>query len=618
MNRFLKTLTGAFCTVSILLGGVTVFAADDRKTPSGVGYDDVGGTIEKWAKENPDDYVSFVTAVFNKDELLYEGAFGETDRENKVECTTDSVFEWGSVSKLTVWVSVMQLYEQGRIDLNADVRGYLPDGFFQKLKYDEPVTMLNLMNHNAGWGECTWNLQVEDASEVIPLGDALKATEPPQMYRPGEVCSYSNWGAALAGYVVECITGESFADYVHKNIFEPLGMEHTAILPDHSDNSWVKEKRMDLYSYNFDGSKWNNNGQQLLYINVYPAGAVTGTIGDMAKFAQSFVREDHPLFQKQETLDLLLSPSSYLGDTDIVNCCHGLWPDPMENCTLLGHDGGTNCCSSNLKFDPETGFGFVFMTSSGGKADIKKLIFGEPAVPDLSAYEGTISDPGGLAGVYAGCRSVRRGFYKIYGMLSMLPAIYKGDNTYDAAGVATIRQISDNICVLDQSASYPAYTYTTSDGAKIFSLGSQSFELDNTIVPTLVLIAIYIIMCIVGGFMLISKLISLIGRRLEPYKGLLLITITQLIRPAVFMPIIALLTSYGTLYGITHSQGYVVFGVEAACMAVFAATLISSVFHLITGKEDSAPKWKYIMSILGNGVSIVMMLMLELVNIWGI
>ena len=69
MNRFLKTLTGAFCTVSILLGGVTVFAADDRKTPSGVGYDDVGGTIEKWAKENPDDYVSFVTAVFKKDEL---------------------------------------------------------------------------------------------------------------------------------------------------------------------------------------------------------------------------------------------------------------------------------------------------------------------------------------------------------------------------------------------------------------------------------------------------------------------------------------------------------------------------------------------------------------------
>ena len=618
MNRFLKTLTGAFCTVSILLSGVTVFALDNRKTPSGIGYDYVGYTIENWAKENPDSYVSFVTAVFDKEEVLYTGAFGEVDRENKVECTTDSVFEWGSVTKLTVWVSVMQLYEQGRIDLNADVRGYLPDGFFQKLKYDDPVTMLNLMNHDAGWGECTWNLQVEDASEVVPLGEALRATEPPQMYRPGEVCSYSNWGAALAGYVVECITGEPFADYVHKNIFEPLGMEHTAILPDHSDNAWVKERRIDLHAYNFDGSKWNNNGQQLLYINVYPAGAATGTIGDMARFAQSFVREDHPLFQKQETLDLLLSPSSYLGDTGIVNCCHGLWVDSMKNCTLIGHDGGTNCCSSNLKFDPKTGLGFVFMTSSGGKADIKKLIFGEPAVPDLSAYEGTISDPGSLAGVYAGCRSVRRGFYKIYGLLSMLPATYKGDNTYDAAGVATIRQISDNICILDQSASYPAYVYKTSDGTRIFSLGSQSFALDNTIVPTLVLIAVFILMTVVGGFMLLSKFISLIGRRLEPYKGMLLIAVTQFIRPAVFIPIIALLTSNATLYGITRSQGYVVFGVEAACMAVFAATLISSAFWLFSKNEECAPKWKYIMSILGNGAAIAMMLMLELVNIWGI
>ena len=160
MNRFLKTLTGAFCTVSILLSGVTVFALDNRKTPSGIGYDYVGYTIENWAKENPDSYVSFVTAVFDKEEVLYTGAFGEVDRENKVECTTDSVFEWGSVTKLTVWVSVMQLYEQGRIDLNADVRGYLPDGFLQKLKYDDHVTMLKIMKHDAGGGEYNWNLIV--------------------------------------------------------------------------------------------------------------------------------------------------------------------------------------------------------------------------------------------------------------------------------------------------------------------------------------------------------------------------------------------------------------------------------------------------------------------------
>lgn len=618
MNKHIRAIAGLACAASVLFTGVTVYAADDRKTPSGVAYGDIGTAIDNWATENPDDYVSFVTAAFSKDELLYEGAYGLTDRENNIAATTESVYEWGSISKLTVWVSVMQLYEQGKIDLEADVRTYLPDGFFQNLKYDDPITMLNLMNHNAGWGEGTWNLQVDKSEDIVSLEEALRATEPPQIFRPGEVCSYSNWGAALAGYIVERITGQSYADYAREHIFEPLGMEHTSILPDHSDNAWVQQKRMELVSYNFDGSAWNANGNELLFINLYPAGAITGTIGDLAKFAQSFVREDHPLFEKQETLDLMCTPSSYLGDTDIPNFCHGMWYTPHENANMLGHEGGTNCCTSKLAFDLETGFGYVFMTSSGGNAGIDKTLCGEVTTYDMSKYAGTVSNPGAFAGVYAGCRSIRHGIFKLYGMLSILPATYTGDNTYDVSGVATIHQLNDNVCTLEQGAVYPAYVYTTSDGTKILTLGSQSFALDNTIVPSLALFVIYIGMCIVGVFMLLFKLIGLISKKLDSFKGLILITITQIIRPAVVIPIIPLLASYSHYYGLTRSQGYFMFGVEAACFAVFCATLISSVIGIFSKSEDAGPKWKYIMSILGNGVSIAMMLLLELLNIWGI
>ena len=243
---------------------------------------------------------------------------------------------------------------------------------------------------------------------------------------------------------------------------------------------------------------------------------------------------------------------------------------------------------------------------------------GEISLPDMSRYEGTVSSPGSFTGVYAGCRSVRRGFFKIYGMLSMLPASYTGDNTYDVAGVATIRQLNDNVCTLEQSSIYPAYVYTTSDGTRILTLGFQSFALDNTIVPSLVLLVIYIGMCLVGIFMLLSKLIGLISKKLDSYKGLVLITITQIIRPAVLIPIVPLLASYSHFYGITQTQGYIVFGVEAACFAVFCATLISSVIGIFSKSDEAGPKWKYIMSILGNGVSIAMMLLLELLNIWGI
>ena len=618
MNRFIKVLAGTVCAFTVLFTGVAVYAEDGRKTPSGAAYEDIGAKLDQWAADNPDEYVSFVTAAFDSDEILYEGTYGLVDRENNIAAQTDSVYEWGSISKLTIWVSAMQLYEQGKLDLNADIRTYLPEGFLQNLKYDEPITMLNLMNHNAGWGECTWNLQVDNKEDIVSLGEALKATEPPQIYRPGEVCSYSNWGAALAGYIVECISGQSYAEYVRENIFEPLGMEHTAILPDHSDNAWVQQKRTELVHYDYYGSSWNSSGNELLFITIYPAGAVTGTIGDLAKFGQSFVREDHPLFAKKETLDLFISPSSYLGDTDIPNCCHGMWVDFYENCTLIGHDGGTNCCSSDLKFDPETGFGYVFMTSSGGKSGVKETLFGATSTPDMSKYSGTVTKPGGIAGVYTCCRSIRHGFFKLLGIFSMLPANYKGDNTYDAFGVATIRQLNDNVCTLEQSAVYPAYVYETSDGTTIFTLGSQSYAKDYTLVPSLVLFILYVIMSVAGIFMLIYKLVGLITRKLDRYQGLLLITITQVIRPAVVIPLVPLLSSYSHYYGIMKQQGYMVFGIEAACLAVFIATLVSSVIGLFSKSENAGPKWKYALSIVGNVIAIAMMVLLELVNIWKI
>ena len=617
MKKLVRTVSVLICAATVLFSGTAVYAAD-RYTPSGVAYGDIGSTIENWASENPNEYVSFVTSVFDKDEVLYEGAFGYVDRENNIAAGTDSVYEWGSISKLTVWVSVMQLYEQGRIDLNADVRNYLPDGFFQKLKYDDPVTMLNLMNHDAGWGESTWALQVASSDEIVPLGQALRDTEPPQIYRPGEVCSYSNWGAALAGYIVECITGESYADYVHKNIFEPLGMEHTAILPDHSDNQWVMNKRQELYSYsNIDGTTWNNNGKQLVYINIYPAGACTGTISDLAKFAQSFVSDDCPLFAKKETRDLLLSPSSFLGDTGIVCCCHGLWPEYYENAQTIGHPGGTNACASNLLVDTETGIGVVFMTAGGTEA-VSELIFGQAATPDLSNCTSQITSQGNMAGMYGGTRAIRRGFFKFYGILSMMPVTYKDNNEYDVGGMATIYQVSDDVFVLEQSNKYPGCVYQTSDGTKILTLGMQSFTIDNTIIPSLVLLAVFIVMAVAGVVCLMIKLIGRLARKYEGYKGSLLITLSQIFRVICLVPPIWLIPVYSDQYGITHQQGYIFFGVEAACFAVFAATLISSVLGLFSKSENAGPKYKYVMSILGNGVAIVMMLLLEFLNIRGI
>ena len=618
MKQVLKPLIGTFCALSVLMTGVSVFAEENKTTPTGIAYGEIGSTIEKWAEENPGEYSSFVTAVFDGDGIIYQGAFGLADKENNIAATTDSVYEWGSVTKLTVWVSVMQLYEQGRIDLNEDIRTYLPDGFLKNLKYDEPVTMLNLMNHNAGWGEGTWALQTADPGQIVSLGEALSQTEPPQIYRPGEVCSYSNWGAALAGYIVECITGQSFADYVHENIFEPLGMEHTSILPDHSDNAWVQEKRKELVSYSFDGTNWNSNGHQLIYINIYPAGAATGTIGDMAIFAQSFVSGDNPLFEKTETRELFLSPSLYLGDTDFVVNCHGFWTEDRENASLICHSGGTNACSSDLVFDMESGLGMVYITAGGWPA-VPELLFGKAASYDLSAYSGNVTAPGALKGWYAGCRSNRHGIYKVMGLFSVLPLTYNGNNEYSVSRMATFTQVSDNMLILSEDENtYPAYVYKTSDGTTIITLGSQSFASENSLKISLYLLVLMAIMALVGRFMLFYRAISILTKKHISYSGSLFVALSQACRVLSLTPLIILASKYTEQYGITHAQGLIVFIIEAVCFVVFSISFLMSGRGLIKKDTEGFLRFKYALSVLGNGISIATIFAFELLNIWGV
>ena len=103
--------------------------------------------------ENTDTTAGMSVAVFNENGTIYRNCFGYMDVKNSIPVTEDTVMEWGSVSKLLVWISVMQLAEQGKIDLDADVNTYLPEGFLHNRTYNTSITMLNLMNNNAGFEE---------------------------------------------------------------------------------------------------------------------------------------------------------------------------------------------------------------------------------------------------------------------------------------------------------------------------------------------------------------------------------------------------------------------------------------------------------------------------------
>lgn len=151
-SSFLKS-TVALVTCGLVVFGAVHAYADQQKLPSDTPYDQIGQKIEDYYKEHERTCAGLATTVFDKDgNTLYQKNFSYMDKEKKLAVDDSSVFEWGSTTKITVWVGVMQLWEEGKIDFKTDIKDYLPKDFLKgKLKYDRPITMPNLMNHQAGF-----------------------------------------------------------------------------------------------------------------------------------------------------------------------------------------------------------------------------------------------------------------------------------------------------------------------------------------------------------------------------------------------------------------------------------------------------------------------------------
>ena len=348
----------------------TALAEESQKLPSGIERDQIGQKIQDYVKEHEKTTAGIATAVFDKDGTIYKGNFGYMDKEKGIKADDDSVFEWGSVTKLTIWLSVMQLWEQGKINLEEDIRTYLPEGFLKNLRYDKPITMLDLMNHQAGFDETTFYMRSDKSIEEI-----LQEQQPIQSFEPGTVTAYSNYGAGLAALIVERISGQTFANYAHEHIFQPLGMDKTAILPDLSDNSYVQKKRQETKGYD---TKGNLLSKDHFITSIYPTGAATGTFKDLEKFAQALLARK-TLFDRPETWNTLYTASSTYPDTDIIRNAHGFWANEYGT-TVLGHGGNTAGSTSRIMLDLEHGIGYVVMTNQGAEQNynfqMPELVFG--------------------------------------------------------------------------------------------------------------------------------------------------------------------------------------------------------------------------------------------------
>ncbi len=508
-----KTLCIVLIFILSVLPYLSVFAKESgKKLPSGIVYSDIEKTVDDYVEKHRSTTAAVSVAVFTGSDVLMKKAYGYLDIENAVINDMSTVFEWGSTTKLLVWTSVMQLKEEGKLSFNEDIRTYLPPGFLTKLKYDTPITMLNLMNHNAGWQETLTDLFIEDREDIKELGDALKLIEPEQINEPGNIVAYSNWGSALAGYIVERISGQPFDVYVHEHIFEPLGMKHTALNADLSDNEWVAKRRREEKCYT---NKNESLGTNLYYISLYPAGMATGTIEDFIKFGQAFLKnkgEKSPLFKKKETLDEMLSPSMFYADGKTGRNHHGFWKDQL-GVPVLWHNGGTLGSSSWFAFNPESSTGIIIFTNQRNESvyncGLLPMAFGK--------YQGnTDTTPSeDISGMYISSRTVFKGFGKPYSLVSTMEFKEQESGLYTIPGSSNnALSIGKNSYLMDMGGlkQFVIYAATNKEGLKVLQLPAEDYVEINGygVIAKFVLLGLFILSALYGFVSLIFSLISLL------------------------------------------------------------------------------------------------------------
>jgi len=244
------------------------------------------------------DIAGAVVVIVKDGHVLTQRGYGYADiAARKAVDPENTLFRVGSTSKLFTWTAVMQLVEQGKIDLDADINRYLD--FVVPPYQGKPITMRQIMTHTTGF-EDVFKGGITFSGSVDPLGVVVKRMLPARVYGPGTTPAYSNYATALAGYVVERVSGKPFADYIEQNIFQPLGMSHSTF------RQPVPASLAPLMAKGYPKASVDPEPFEL--VSVPPAGSLSMTGADAAKFMISQLNHAAGLL-KPATSQLMQTPA---------------------------------------------------------------------------------------------------------------------------------------------------------------------------------------------------------------------------------------------------------------------------------------------------------------------
>ena len=268
-----------------------------------------------------------------------------------------SLFRVASVSKIPTSIAAMQLVEQGKVDLDADISAYLD--FEIERRFDEPLTLRNLLTHSAGFEE-----SIRMAQDETDLEAYVKTKPPVQVFEPGTTPGYSNYGMALAGYIVQRVSGQPFETYVREHVLEPAGMTSSTY-----EQPLPKDMAGSL------GPGYTSTGEEVPFelMGDFPAGSLTVSAPDFAAFMNAQLSRS-PKLLREETWEQMWSPG--LGEEQLGNWAKagemglGYFDLSRHGRRVVGHGGDIVGWHSQFELYPEENTGiFISYNGDGNDSD---------------------------------------------------------------------------------------------------------------------------------------------------------------------------------------------------------------------------------------------------------
>jgi CubicO group peptidase (beta-lactamase class C family) len=318
------------------------------------------------------DIAGAVVVVVKDGQTVVQKGFGYADvAAHKPVDPETTLFRTGSVSKLTTWTSVMQLIEQGKLDLDADVNGYLD--FKIPPRDGKPITLRNIMTHTPGFEERIKSLIIPEGQQFDPLDVYLKAWVPTRIFAPGTTPAYSNYATAVAGYIVARVSGQSYDDYVDEHILKPLDMQHSTMRQPLPAN--LKEFMSSGYA------RASVPAKPFEMVVAAPAGSQSASGADMGKFMIAHLQKGAfgagRILQAETAEQMHTTPLTILPRVDRMVL--GFYEQNRNGHRAIAHAGDTAWFHTDLYLFIDDNVGlFISMNSlgkEGAAGKIRKAVF---------------------------------------------------------------------------------------------------------------------------------------------------------------------------------------------------------------------------------------------------